>query len=54
MKDEIEKALKALAAKSIVAERSEDAMKFAQATLNMAHVLLTLREVNESKRKSAL
>lgn len=42
MKIEIEAAIKKLAEKSGADVKSEDAQKFAQAALNLAHILATL------------
>jgi len=42
MKDNLEAAIATLTAKSAGAEKSDDAMKFAQAALNLAHALATV------------
>ena len=45
MKTEIESAIKALIEKSKAAEKPNDATQFAQAALNLAHVLATVENV---------
>ncbi len=42
MKAECEKAIKVLAEKVVSDMKSDDALKFTQAALNLAHVLATL------------
>ena len=42
MKEECETAIKALAKKGGDTEKSDDALKYTQAALNLAHVLATL------------
>ena len=42
MKAEVEKAIKLLAEKVNAQVKSEDALRFTQAALNLAHVLATL------------
>ena len=42
MKNEIEKAIKLLSGKISEQVKSEDALRFTQAALNLAHVLATL------------
>ncbi len=49
MKDATESAVKALAKKSQEAEKPGDAMQFAQAALNLAHVLATLDNLKGGK-----
>ena len=46
MKDEIEKAIKLLAEKIVKDVKSEDAMRFSQSALNLAHVLSILDHIN--------
>ena len=43
MKTEVEKAIKLLAEKVDAQVKSEDALRFTQAALNLAHVLATLK-----------
>ena len=45
MKTEIEKAIKLLAEKVNTQIKSEDALRFTQAALNLAHVLATLDNI---------
>lgn len=49
MKAEIETAIKALATKSEKAEKSEDAQKYAQGALNLAHILATIDNFKQPK-----
>lgn len=48
MKTETEAAIKALATKAGKAEKSADAQMFAQAALNLAHVLSTINIIDKS------
>jgi hypothetical protein len=43
MNDALEAAIKSNATKSGTAERADDAMKYAQAALNLANALVTLK-----------
>jgi len=45
MKNEIEKAIKLLAEKIDAPVKSEDALRFTQAALNLAHVLAVLNNI---------
>ena len=45
MKTEVEKAIKLLAEKVNSQVKSEDALRFTQAALNLAHVLATLNNM---------
>jgi hypothetical protein len=45
MKTEVEKAIKLLAEKVDAQVKSEDALRFTQAALNLAHVLATLNNM---------
>ena len=45
MKTEVEKAIKLLAEKVNAQVKSEDALRFTQAALNLAHVLATLNNM---------
>ena len=45
MKNEIERAIKLLAEKVDASVKSEDALRFTQAALNLAHVLATLNNI---------
>ena len=45
MKNEIEKTIKVLAEKIDSQSKSEDALRFTQAMLNLAHVLATLDNI---------
>jgi hypothetical protein len=45
MKTEIEKAIKLLSEKVNTQVKSEDALRFTQAALNLAHVLATLDNI---------
>jgi hypothetical protein len=49
MKDAIEAAIKALKDKSVAAIKADDALKFSQAALNLAHAFATL-DGGKSKR----
>jgi hypothetical protein len=47
MKTEVEKAIKLLAEKIDSQVRSEDALRFTQAALNLSHVLATLNNIKD-------
>ena len=47
MKEESENAIKALAKKGGEAEKADDALKYTQAALNLAHVLATLYNMSK-------
>ena len=49
MKDETEKAIQVLAAKVTPDIKSDDALKYTQAALNLAHVLATLDNMRGHK-----
>jgi len=53
MKEASEKAIKELAKKGGDAEKSDDALKYTQAALNLAHVLATLHNITLYNRKKA-
>lgn len=47
MKTEIESAIKLLAEKITVDVKADDALKFTQAALNLAHTVVTLDNINK-------
>lgn len=48
MKTKVEDAIKALTNKAVSEVRADDAMKFAQAALNLAHVLATIDNLKKA------
>lgn len=51
MKDVIEKAVKLLAGKITADVKSEDALRFTQAALNLEHVLATKSNIEQQEKK---
>ena len=51
MKNEIEAAIKLLSEKIDQSVKSEDALRFTQAALNLAHVLATINNMEKQKQR---